>query len=212
MYVSSSLLRYLCWCWNSSVCAPGRAARSCGRIPGSAGSPWRRRPRPRRCCPARWRRGRGLPELTPCFFPNVEIAGDGELRDSLYLLFSEQLYAQRLKRRSARWSCAYFWESLGNSTRPHLQPDWEETNAIIHVGESQVLGLEPPGTANFWCGWKRWLAAPSLLSLRRIQKPPGRAVSPEENFGLFGWWLSKLVVIWRTASSSVWLLIVNSHW
>lgn len=33
------------------------------------------------------------------FFPNVEIAGDGELRDSLYLLFSEQLYGTKKKKK-----------------------------------------------------------------------------------------------------------------
>lgn len=33
------------------------------------------------------------------FFPNVEIAGDGEPRDSLYLLFSEQLYGTKKKKK-----------------------------------------------------------------------------------------------------------------
>lgn len=36
------------------------------------------------------------------FFPNVEIAGDGELRDSLYLLFSEQLYGTKKKKKKKR--------------------------------------------------------------------------------------------------------------
>lgn len=56
----------------ASVCAPGRAARSCGRIPGSADAPGSRRPRPSRCCPARWRRGRGPPEPDSMFFPKLQ--------------------------------------------------------------------------------------------------------------------------------------------
>ena len=43
--------------------------------------------------------GSGAAGADSMFFPNVEIAGDGELRDSLYLLFSEQLYGTKKKKK-----------------------------------------------------------------------------------------------------------------
>lgn len=82
--------------WSSSACARGPAPRLSATAPGWPRGPWRRGPPRRRCCPARWRLGRGLPERTPCF-SQCRSLGDGELLHSLYLLFPARLYGRRQK-------------------------------------------------------------------------------------------------------------------